>query len=45
MTFTFLIGFYINNWPLWETLGITLSDKRPVKTDLKAETSKIVLEM
>ena len=29
----------------WETLDITLSDKRPVKTDFKAETSKIILEM
>ena len=26
-------------------LNITLSDNRPVKTDLKVETSKIVLEL
>ena len=45
ITFTFLIDFYINNWPLREAFDITLSDKQKVKTDLKSETSKIILEM
>ena len=45
ITFTFLTNFYMRNWPLRETLDITLSDKQPVKTDLKAETNKIILEM
>ena len=40
-----LIDFYVNNWPLWEMLDVTLSDKRLVKTDLKTESSKIILEM
>ena len=30
---------------LWEMLDITLSDKRLVKTDLKTESSIIILEM
>ena len=45
ITFKFLIDFYINNWLLRETLDITLTDKRPVKMELKTETSKIIQEM